>query len=172
VPVVACEPSCAAALVDDLPDLIDDEALGRRTREGILMIDQFVAREVAAGRIAPRFVSPVGSVLVHGHCHQKAIFGTETMMDTLRRVPDLEAREIDAGCCGMAGSFGYEREHYDLSMTIGEDRLFPAIRSLGAETAVVACGFSCRHQIAHATGRRAVHWVEIVRAEPETRRVG
>jgi Fe-S oxidoreductase len=163
VPVVACEPSCAAALVDDLPDLVDDEALGRRAREGILMVDQFLAREVAVGQIAPRFVAPVGSVMVHGHCHQKAIFGTEAMMEILGRVPGLRVREVDAGCCGMAGSFGYEREHYELSMRVGEDRLFPAIRSLDAETAVVACGFSCRHQIADATGRRAVHWVEVVR---------
>jgi Fe-S oxidoreductase len=85
------------------------------------------------------------------------------MKQVLNRVPGLSVEEIDSGCCGMAGSFGYEREHYDLSMRIGEERLFPALRSLAENTTVVACGFSCRHQIADASGVHAVHWVQALR---------
>ena len=102
-------------------------------------------------------------VLIHGHCHQKALWGTAAMKRVLGRVPGLDVAEVDSGCCGMAGSFGYEREHYELSRKIGDDRLFPALRDLDDDVAVVACGTSCRHQIAHFVGRRAVHWVEVLR---------
>ena len=83
----------------------------------------------------------------------------------LDSVPGLRVTEIDSGCCGMAGSFGYEKEHYDLSMQIGEDRLFPAIRNREKGTTVVACGFSCRNQIADGTGVKALHWVETLRGK-------
>ena len=85
------------------------------------------------------------------------------MKQLLDRAVGTSVTEIDSGCCGMAGSFGYEKEHYDLSMQIGEDRLFPAVRSREEGTAVVACGFSCRHQIADGTGVNALHWVETIR---------
>jgi FAD/FMN-containing dehydrogenase/Fe-S oxidoreductase len=162
-PVVVCEPGCASALTDDLPDLIGDEGLGRRIREKVVMIDAFLAREIAAGRLDGAFTSPFERILIHGHCHQKSLYGTTAMRQILERVPGLTVAEIDAGCCGMAGSFGYEKEHYDLSMQIGEDRLFPAVRGREAGTAVVACGFSCRHQIADGTGVKALHWVETLR---------
>ncbi len=165
LPVVVCEPGCASALVDDLPDLIDDTALGERISTNVMMIDDFLATELAAGRLDVTFSSPATKILIHGHCHQQSLFGTSSMKNVLARVPGLEVDVIDSGCCGMAGSFGYEREHYDLSMKVGEDRLFPALRGLGSETTVVACGFSCRHQIADATGRRAVHWVETLRGD-------
>jgi Fe-S oxidoreductase len=80
-------------------------------------------------------------------------------------VPGISVKEIDSGCCGMAGSFGYEKEHYDMSMKVGEQRLFPAIRSRENGAAVIACGFSCRHQIADATGVKPLHWVETVRGK-------
>ncbi|MCG3197005.1 MAG: hypothetical protein GHCLOJNM_01487 [bacterium] len=163
VPVVVCEPSCASALVDDLPDLIEDEDLAARARNGIKMIDVFLAEELAHGNIRTKFNSPARKILIHGHCHQKALFGTTAMKSLLARVDGLSVTEVDSGCCGMAGSFGYEKEHHDLSLKIGEDRLFPAVRKTDSETTVVACGFSCRHQLADATGIRAVHWVETVR---------
>lgn len=161
--VVVCEPSCCSALTDDLPDLIEDEALGRRIQENVVMIDRFLAREIQEGRLDSGFVSPSRRILIHGHCHQKSLYGTAAMRQILNRVPGLAVEEIDSGCCGMAGSFGYEREHYDLSMRVGEDRLFPALRALAADTTVVACGFSCRHQIADVTGVQAVHWVQALR---------
>ncbi|MEM7354023.1 MAG: FAD-linked oxidase C-terminal domain-containing protein [Acidobacteriota bacterium] len=164
VPVVVCEPSCASALTDDLPDLMDDAELAERVGAGVSMIDVFLDRERAEGRLEGRFVGRQGTekILIHGHCHQKALFGTAAMQRLMGEVPGLEVTEVDSGCCGMAGAFGYEREHYELSRRIGEDRLFPAIRQLEGEGEIVACGFSCRHQIEHFTGRRARHWVETV----------
>ncbi|MEM7586200.1 MAG: FAD-linked oxidase C-terminal domain-containing protein [Acidobacteriota bacterium] len=163
IEVVVCEPSCASALTDDLPDLIEDTELGDRVAAGVHLIDVFLDREITAGRVAPRLEASANGVLLHGHCHQKALYGTDAMQRLLRRVEGLEVAEVDSGCCGMAGSFGYESEHYELSRRIGEDRLFPAIRELNGNTQVVACGFSCRHQIDHFTGRQAYHWVELVR---------
>jgi Fe-S oxidoreductase len=162
VPVLVCEPSCASALTDDLPDLVEDRELGARVAKGVHPIDTFVARELEAGRLAGPLRSPHPAVLVHGHCHQKALYGAASMLRILRSVEGLAVEEVDSGCCGMAGSFGYEREHYDLSLKIGERRLFPAVRAAAPETAVVACGFSCRHQLADALGVRARHWVEVV----------
>ncbi|MFH1071567.1 MAG: FAD-linked oxidase C-terminal domain-containing protein [Candidatus Glassbacteria bacterium] len=161
--VVVCEPSCASALTDDLPDLVRDEKLGERIKENVMLIDVFLQNQIDAGRLTAGFTSPLNKVAVHGHCHQKALYGSGSMLKILERVPGLSVTEIDSGCCGMAGSFGYEKEHYELSLKIGEDRLFPAIRNLGADTSLVACGFSCRHQIQHATGVQALHWVETLR---------
>ena len=165
VPIVCCEPSCASALTDDLPSLIADKALGERAVAGIQMIDVFLARELAAGRLQATFRSTARRVLLHGHCHQKSLFGTKAMTDILALVPGLRVDEADCGCCGMAGSFGYEQEHYDLSMQVAEDRLLPAVRAAGPDATVVACGFSCRHQIVDGTGVKAKHWVEVVRAD-------
>ena len=99
--------------------------------------------------------------MVHGHCHQKALVGTAATLALLRHIPRAEVREIDSGCCGMAGSFGYEAEHYAISQKIGERVLFPAVRSAG-DAEVVAVGTSCRHQIADGTGRTARHLVEVL----------
>jgi Fe-S oxidoreductase len=157
--IIVCEPSCASALTDDLPDLIDDEALGRRIREHTQMIDVYLAHAQVTGP----FTSPAREMLIHGHCHQKALYGTAAMKQLLGRVPGLKVGEVDSGCCGMAGAFGYEQEHVELSRKIGERRLFPALRALPPDTTVVACGFSCRHQIKDCTGIEARHWVEILR---------
>ena len=94
-------------------------------------------------------------ILVHEHCHQKALVASGAVVGLLAAIPDCEVTVLDSGCCGMAGSFGYEREHYDISRAIGEQRLLPAVRELGEGT-VVASGFSCRQQIAHFTGQEAV----------------
>ena len=168
LPVVACEPSCLSALTDDLPDLIDDEALGLRVAEGVMMIDVFLERELKAGRLEPGAIASAArnpqastrNFLIHGHCHQKALYGTRAMKTLFGLIEGASVEEIDSGCCGMAGSFGYEKQHYALSLKIGEDRLFPAIREMAPETDLIACGFSCRHQIADALGVRARHFVE------------
>jgi len=110
-----------------------------------------------------KFKEMPGKALFHGHCHQKALVGTAASLATLRLVPGLEVEEIQSGCCGMAGSFGYEREHYDISMSIGEQRLFPAVRSQEKST-VVIMGTSCRHQIEDGTGYQPMHLVEILRS--------
>jgi len=167
--IAVCEPGCASALTDDLPDLIDDEELGQRLRENVMMIDVFLAREIQEGRCTCAFTSPFRSLLIHGHCHQKSLYGTSAMKEVLERVPGISVEEIDSGCCGMAGSFGYEKEHYEMSMQIGEERLFPAVRRRPEGTGVVACGFSCRHQIADGTGAVPLHWVETLRGTAEIR---
>ncbi|MBN2456586.1 MAG: FAD-binding protein [Sedimentisphaerales bacterium] len=161
--VVVCEPGCCSALTDDLPDLIDDEKLGQRIKENVMMVDEFLAMELREGNLKCGFKSFFEKILIHGHCHQKALFGTAAMEELLKMVPKISVSVVDTGCCGMAGSFGYEKEHYELSMEIGEDRLFPAVRGRDDGTAVVACGFSCRHQIADGTGVKALHWVETIR---------
>ena len=160
--VVVCEPSCCSALIDDLCDLIDDVELAGRIKQNVMMIDEFLAGEVKAGRVDCQFTSPYEKIVIHGHCHQKALFGTTAMTWLLNKVPGISVRELDTGCCGMAGSFGFEKEHYDLSMQIGEQRLFPGIRSREDGAAVVACGFSCRDQIKDGTGVKPLHWVQTI----------
>ncbi|MCA9446863.1 MAG: FAD-binding protein, partial [Candidatus Omnitrophica bacterium] len=163
--VVVCEPSCASALTDDLPDLMDDQGLAQRVQENVMMIDWFLLQEIEQGRLEVELTSDAKKILIHGHCHQKALYGTDAMKKILGRIPNLEVSEIPSGCCGMAGSFGYEKRHYDISKTISEDRLMPAIRNKDSDTTVVACGFSCRHKIADFGGTEAVHWVEALRAK-------
>jgi len=160
--ILTLEPSCASALTDDLPDLIDDEALGKRVAGQVKMIDQFLAVELDAGRFRGELVSDCAEVLVHGHCHQKALYGTGDMNRMLKQA-GVKVDEVDSGCCGMAGSFGYE--HHDLSMTIAEQRLLPAVRALSESTPLVACGFSCRHQVKDGCGVTPKHFVEVVRAK-------
>src|SRR5206468_12673309 len=96
-----------------------------------------------------RFRSDPKRILIHAHCHQRALVGIQPTLRLLRRIPGAEVIDIDAGCCGMAGSFGYEKEHYEVSRLVGEQRLFPAVRQADSETAIVASGFSCRTQSQH-----------------------
>ena len=96
-------------------------------------------------------------ILVQAHCHQRSLVGMGPLLNLLRRIPGAEVIDLDAGCCGLAGSFGYEVEHYEISRLVGEQRLFPAIRKADPDAVIVAPGFSCRLQIEHFTGRKAVH---------------
>lgn len=165
LPIVFLEPSCASAIVDDLPDLVTDRALGERVKQQCYMLDDFLADAVDSGQIQGRFLANDAELLIHGHCHQKALFGTHGMHRLFESIEGLSFSEVDSGCCGMAGSFGYE--HYDLSMQIGEQRLFPAVRKANeAGIAICANGTSCRYQISEGCGTTAKHWVELVRFEP------
>lgn len=160
--IVVCEPSCASALVDDLPDLMADQALGKRLKENIQMLDVFLASELDAGRIEAKPSTPESQILLHGHCHQKALFGTAHLKRVFEGLTGTALEEIQSGCCGMAGSFGYEKEHYEISRKIGEQILFPAVRESDAKAKIIANGFSCRHQIEHFTERKPQHWVEVM----------
>jgi FAD/FMN-containing dehydrogenase/Fe-S oxidoreductase len=159
--IVVCEPSCTSALIDDLPDLIEDINLSNALKSNVMAMDVFLADALASGQLKGKFVAKADHILLHGHCHQKASFGTSGMKD-IYQTGTAKCNEPDSGCCGMAGSFGYEVEHYDVSKKISELVLIPAIKAAGNETLVVANGFSCRHQIHDFAGKKAVHWVESV----------
>jgi len=162
--IVVCEPGCASALNDDLADLIENTAIAKQLQKQVMMIDVFIAKEIDTGNIKISFEAAAENVLIHGHCHQKALYSTKGMK-TIFGATLQTIKEIPSGCCGMAGSFGYETEHYDISKKIGEEILFPTIRSMKENTIVVANGFSCRHQIEHFTGVKPKHWVEAIRAK-------
>ncbi|HKN98631.1 MAG TPA: FAD-linked oxidase C-terminal domain-containing protein [Pseudonocardiaceae bacterium] len=165
-PVVGCEPSCLMMLRDDYRTLLPGDPAAAAVAGRVRQAEELLGEAVDAGRLRlDPDAWPAGrTLLYHGHCHQKAATGTAATVALLRRIPGVRVRELDAGCCGMAGSFGFEAEHYDVSMEIGEDRLFPAVRAAGADDVVVATGVSCRQQIAHGTGRRAWHPLELLRA--------
>jgi len=162
LPILFCEPSCASAVIDDLPDLIEDAALGEKVAARCQMLEDFLAEQLEAGAIDASLEATTDEVLIHGHCHQKAMSGTAGLHTLLKHVAALKVSEIDAGCCGMAGSFGYE--HYDVSMQIGKQRLFPAAQAASKRNAAVCSnGFSCRHQLSDGTSVRGKHIVEILR---------
>jgi len=152
------EPSCASALADDLPDLIDDRILATKAKENIVLIETFLANERKAGRLKVALQAKE-SISIHGHCHQKAVFGTENMSTLLE---GNNVHEISSGCCGMAGSFGYEKEHYELSGKIFHDSFGTHFQGPHEKETIVACGMSCRHQLSDLKGREAKHWVEMV----------
>jgi FAD/FMN-containing dehydrogenase/Fe-S oxidoreductase len=159
VPIVGCEPSCLLTFQDEVPDFLpgdDAQALAKVTA----LIDVFLHQHIQ-NHGWPGPVAGGRKVLFHGHCHQKAITGTRAAVAVLGAA-GFDVSELDAGCCGMAGSFGFEREHYDVSLAIGERRILPAVRGLPADTEVVAMGVSCRQQIGHGAGRHARHLVEVL----------
>lgn len=161
LPIVGLEPSCILTFRDEYPDLLDDPRTAGIAKQSFL-IDEFLASEVAKGRISLGLRGKSKQFLFHGHCHQKALVGSAATLSLLRQA-GAEVKEADSGCCGMAGSFGYEAEHYEISQAIGERALLPAVRALPPEVEVLAMGVSCRQQIAHGTGRRARHLVEVLK---------
>ena len=168
-PLVGIEPSCILSFRDEYPDLVPagmrDKA--RQLGENALLYDEFIMREVAAGHIGPdNFREEDIDIWLHGHCHQKALVGVEKTAEALRLIKGARVHVIPSGCCGMAGSFGYEAEHYRTSLEIGEMVLFPTVRkavSASGHVAMVAApGTSCRTQILDGTGVRAVHPIVIL----------
>jgi FAD/FMN-containing dehydrogenase/Fe-S oxidoreductase len=164
-PLIGIEPSAILTFRDEYPDLVEDSQLAHATRlaGNTYLIDEFLAAEMKAERILKsQFSSEKKTIRVHGHCQQKAL-GLLSATEFVLGFPEgYKVQTIASGCCGMAGSFGYEKEHYDLSMQIGELVLFPEVRKQEAEVIIAAPGTSCRHQIKDGTGRKAVHTVEIL----------
>ena len=160
--LVGLEPSCILGFRDDYVDLLGDDSAARSVGASSMLIEEFLAHAMDEEGARLEFAKKPGKVLFHGHCHQKALVGTRGAMELLRSIPGCDAEEIPSGCCGMAGSFGFEREHYDVSMRIGEQSLFGPIRSEAGEFQVVSEGISCRQQIADGTGRQAKHLVELL----------
>jgi Fe-S oxidoreductase len=137
-----------------------DEA--RQVAASAFLLEEFLLREKARGLTLPFRNGGRKQALLHGHCHQKAMVGTAPTVAALRWA-GFEVAEIDSGCCGMAGSFGFEAEHYEISVTLGNRRLAPAVKSAAAETEIVAPGISCRQQIEHLAGRSAKHPAQVLR---------
>lgn len=165
-PLVGLEPSAILSFRDEYPRLVDDSLKedAQRLASNALLYDEFIMREYRAGKFKPDiFTKSSANIILHGHCHQKVLASVKPSVQMLSIPVNYRVEELDAGCCGMAGSFGYEKEHYDLSIKIGELKLFPAIKSKGAETIVSAPGVSCRQQIFDGTGRVALHPVQILR---------
>jgi FAD/FMN-containing dehydrogenase/Fe-S oxidoreductase len=162
--IVGCEPSCILTMKDDYPALLRGEE--REEAEVVaaacLTFEEFVESSVAKRPFHVKFRPGPKTILVQSHCHQRALVGMEPALRLLRRIPGAEVIDPDAGCCGMAGSFGYEKEHYEISRLIGEQRLFPAVRQADADTVIVASGFSCRTQIHHFTGKTAMHPAQLL----------
>ena len=155
--IVALEPSCAAVFRDELPEMLpDDEDAVRLKRQTLLLSELLAARapDWEAGSLS-------GRAIVQTHCHHKSVLGTADQQKILGRL-GLQISEPEEGCCGMAGAFGFEREHRDVSLAIGERNLLPAVRDAASDTLILADGFSCREQIRQETGRHALHLAEVL----------
>lgn len=161
-PIVGLEPACLLTLRDEFPAMLpgrETAALAARA----LLFEEFVAAERKAGRFGLQLTPMPGSTaLLHGHCHQKAFGTAAAAADALRLIPELKVETFDSTCCGMAGAFGMEAEHYEVSMRIGELGVLPKMRAAAPEALLAACGTSCRHQIAEGAGREARHIVRIL----------
>jgi Fe-S oxidoreductase len=160
IPIVGLEPSCLLTLRDEYPDFLRTDA-AKKVAANSFLLEEFVMREQKAGKLKLGGSANGRKALLHGHCHQKALVGTASTVGVLKAA-GLAVSEIDSGCCGMAGSFGFEKEHYDLSLTIGNRRLAPAVKASAADVEIVAPGISCRQQIEHLTGRKAKHPAEVL----------
>ena len=160
--LVGLEPSCILSFKDDYVDLFPGDARAKAVSESTMLIEEFVLHAQQEQGASPAFRNPARKILLQGHCHQKALVGTRPAMQLLRSIPGCDVTEIQSGCCGMAGAFGFEKEHYDISLKIGEEVLFPAIRAQQGDFLVVAEGVSCRQQIEHGTGKQAKHLVEVL----------
>jgi Fe-S oxidoreductase len=163
VPIVGLEPSCLLTLRDELEAMLpgaDAAALAKQAR----LFEEFIAAESAAGRFTLALKPEARQAVLHGHCHQKAFNVVGDSVAALKLVPGLAVETFDSTCCGMAGAFGYEAEHYDMSLKIGELGVLPKMRDAPAEAVLVAAGTSCRQQIAHGAGREALHPARVLDA--------
>jgi Fe-S oxidoreductase len=157
---VVLEPSCAAVFRDELPELFPRDERAQRLARSTFLLAEVLEREAPGWSRAGTGLA--GRALVQFHCHQRALFGIDADRRALESL-GLEPDVPDSGCCGMAGSFGFEKSHVAVSLAVGERVLFPAVRSAPPEALIVADGFSCREQIFQATGRRALHLAEVIR---------
>ncbi len=163
IPIIGCEPSCTSALTDDYLELIGTPA-AKRVAEATCSFEEFFAQLTENGELPLEFSTEPSDILLHGHCHQRALVGIQPTVKMLSLPAEHDVTVIDSSCCGMAGAFGYEKAHYELSMKIGELRLFGAVREKPSGSFTLsAAGFSCRHQLEHATGVKPKHPVEVLR---------
>ncbi len=162
IPIVGLEPSCILSLRDEYLYLLPGDEKAALVARHAELFEEFIARTDEEEGLTDLFTEDRAQVLLHGHCHQKALVGLAPSHRALSVPSNYTVHEVDSGCCGMAGSFGYEREHYELSIKMAERRLLPAVREAGSDTLIAAAGTSCRHQIAHGTARQAKHPAQIL----------
>ncbi len=162
--LVFFEPSCLSAMREDVPALLRGEVRrnAQRVADSCVLFEEFLEQELHEGKVDLAFRPGPAELLLHGHCHQKAMGLVAPAKALLSRVPGSTVVDLDAGCCGMAGSFGYQRDHFEVSQKIAERRLLPAARNLGPDSVLVASGMSCRHQVADLAGVRAQHPAELL----------
>lgn len=164
VPIIGIEPSAILGFRDEFLRLATNKSAAAELKDRALLIEEFLSSEFENGRInSASFTKEAADLRIHVHCHQKALSNQKHTFDLLNIPENYRPRLISSGCCGMAGSFGYEKDHYELSMQIGSLRLFPAIEKTGQDSIIVANGTSCRHQIMDGTGRKALHPVTVMR---------
>jgi FAD/FMN-containing dehydrogenase/Fe-S oxidoreductase len=163
VPIVGIEPSCIACFRDEYPSLVKSEEADLVASQ-VFFFEEFITDLASAEKLDLHFHNADGprTIKVHTHCYQKALGTAAKVVEMLNLLPETTVEEIESGCCGMAGSFGYEKEHYDISMAIGEQSLFPIVRSAPADTTIAAAGTSCRTQIKDGTNRKSCHPIEII----------
>lgn len=164
-PLIGIEPSTILTFRDEYPELVDQtlQEKAKALAKNALMTEEFLVREIEKGNIrSEQFCADAKVIKLHGHCQQKAMVSTLPTRKMLELPTNYTVQEIKSGCCGMAGSFGYEKEHYELSMQIGELDLFPAVRKSTSEEIIAATGTSCRHHIEDGTGRKVLHPVEVL----------
>ena len=163
-PLVGIEPSAILTFRDEYIRLADDKATAEKLAKNVFTIEEFFKNEITSGKInSNQFSDNAKTIKIHGHCHQKSLSSIEATFSMLNVPKNNSVTIYNSGCCGMAGSFGYEKEHYEISMQIGEDTLFPKIRATDKNVAIAAAGTSCRHQIYDGTNRKAQHPVSILR---------
>lgn len=163
VPLIGLEPSAILTFRDEYLRLATDQAAAKALAKNTFTIDEFLSRELKVGTITPQlFTEEEKTIKLHLHCHQKALSSVEHTFTILNLPKNYKVTVIPSGCCGMAGSFGYEKEHYELSLQMGELTLFPAVRKAGSDVIIVATGTSCRHQIKDGTQRDAIHPVTLL----------
>ncbi|QYA27232.1 FAD-binding protein [Gramella sp. MT6] len=163
-PLIGVEPSAILSFRDEYLRLADDKTAANTLAKNSFIIEEFLKQEISEGNIkAEQFTQNQATIKVHAHCHQKALSNASRTFDILNLPKNYKVTIIPSGCCGMAGSFGYEKEHYEISMRIGENSLFPAVRKSDKSVIISANGTSCRHQIKDGTGRQALHPVTILR---------
>jgi len=161
-PILGLEPSCALTLMDEWPELAPGNAT-RKIAASVQLADHWLHEQTKSGAISLPLTGRNATCLFHGHCHQRALCGTRGSTDALQLVPGLRVTALDAGCCGMAGAFGFEKEHYDLSVKIANLELIPALKA-EPEAIIAATGTSCRHQIRDLTGRIPIHPIQLIEA--------
>ena len=163
-PLIGIEPSAILTFTDEYIKLADDKVSAEHIAKHTFLIEEFIQQEIKLGNIkTEQFTKEAKTIKFHGHCHQKALRNQSSSFDILNLPENYKVTIIPSGCCGMAGSFGYEKEHFEVSMQIGEQTLFPAVRSASSTTIISANGTSCRHQIKDGTQREALHPITILK---------